>query len=539
MDSNKTCKEFLELLVYVPILSSKQIHSESPKRSGSPEYRAIHGYLDFVLLANHIWQPEYDLYDINKLLFDSNGRVNTRGIDFFRNPVGYGQFLIDSTIPDSGGSTDPDLWRNITLVKNAEWCNFSGESHKQIGSQIIIHKEYCNSNEKIILEKKFDMDFRTELEGLLNVPGVLYNIPLTANLFQGSSVGLYGSALTAGKRKMQISHSLYGLYFGPAINSNEIAPLFIGAREFFASFADRVRIENLAKYVTGEGDWSTFDAQINQETDTLVSDLQMQKLYYPFYTGRRDITGVVGSRSEIGLYYDRLEEADLLYQEYIYELGKRDLREYYRLLGDDLRQRNNFYQNYVGGADFPSSIQGDMVNMFNAVRRYILYDNRVNIEICYSRGDHIGKTIADHFARTLAAFFSGIRIECSPVLWELGDYGEWYNRATANSTMNRLSFLVKGWNYKFDLLDELNGQFIDPLSLAYIENQYREFVENSVLDAETTYYRIARRFVDDTVMIPLLGIQNYSVFSRGAFPALEETNQDIEILLLPYYWRKK
>jgi hypothetical protein len=142
----------------------------------------------------------------------------------------------------------------------------------------------------------------------------------------------------------------------------------------------------------------------------------------------------------------------------------------------------------------------------------------------------------------MRTFFRGQSITANINTQELLEYDQWKEKASASARTGKFSFLVKGWNYKFDLLDELGDQFVDDSSREQISKLYRQLINNTGLNAENIIFNIAGAFIDNTVMIPLVGLQNYAVYTRSnnnPVAAAFDENQDIEILLLPYYWRKK
>jgi hypothetical protein len=529
MDSNVSCEDFLKLLVYVPILSVKQVNNENSKYDkNSYEYRSLHGSLNMasLVMTGQISNKTYDFYDFNKI-------PKNILASFYRQPIGYGQFLIDERpVRVGGGSMDADIWKRITFTRNSEWCNFKGRTVKKIGNYSIDHSRYRSNNDKIIIETTRDTDPLARMQGL-NENDVLYNIPLSASLFTDESLNAISQEKA--KRKMQISHYLYGVFFGPSPQGSSI-PLFKGAREFFLSLADRTRIENIVRYIRGDSDYSKFDSEIRQTSGTILLDLELQRLYYPFYMTGKTVDRI-DNRSELGRYYTRLEEEDNFYQEYKSLLYDRSLSDYYLSLGDDIDSCRDVYDFYIGGTEYSEEAQSDIDEKFRLAQNYIVSNNRVNIEIFFKKDDKIGETIAIHYRDILNGFFARQGIERTINTVEIAnDNSEWQRRAEANSNNNKLSLLVKGWNYKFDLLDELRTQFIDKQTFGSVETQYKELINNSNLSAETMYYRIAMPFVDEAIMIPLVGIQNYAVYNKDKFPAFDEFS-DIEILLLPYYWK--
>ncbi|MDR1074407.1 MAG: hypothetical protein LBL45_12195 [Treponema sp.] len=531
MESNYTCRQFLNALVYVPILSSKQIQSEDMKSSRqSDDYKAIHSRLHLreLLRDDKFNNREYDFYDFSKI------EQTSIGDRFFAQPMGYGQYVVKSR-PISLGGRDPRLYHSCFFQKNTEWCNFPGETSKRVGNVTFNHNEYRVADDEIQVDAGHDFDVQSFINDS-NENKILYNIPLSASMFEGDPVSIR-------KRKMQISHNLYGIYFGPDIqNQRDAGALPYDARVFFAAFADRVRVENLNKYITRDADFTTFDSRIKSGDGGFLSDLQIQRLYYPFFMGGSNDPNRDGT--DIGRYYRGLTEKDVFYQQYNYETGGDDIARYYNSL-NSLGQRMNFFENYVGGAGYPSVIMSDITSRYHAVKDKIVFNDSITIDIFYKKSDFIGQTIAMHFRDCLQTFFNskGIDITNNINEKELVNYGEWRQRAVSNARSRTLSFLVKGWNYKFDLLNELSDQFIDPQSLSFIEGQYRQLVSgSSKLGSETIVQRIAEQFVTSTVMAPLIGVQNYAVYNTSADTSVAgafNSNPDIEILLLPFYWRKK
>ncbi|MDR2447081.1 MAG: hypothetical protein LBD58_07320 [Treponema sp.] len=529
MESNYTCRQFLNALVYVPILSSKQIQSEDMKSSRqSGDYKAIHSRLHLreLLRDSKFNNREYDFYDFSKI------EQTAIGDRFFAQPMGYGQYVVKSR-PVRLGGRDTGLYQRCFFQKNTEWCNFSGETSKRVGNVTFNHNEYRIADDEIKVEVSHDIDVQSYINDS-NENKILYNIPLSASMFEGDPVSIR-------KRKMQISHNLYGIYFGPDIqNQKDADALPYDTRVFFAAFADRVRMENLNKYMTRDADFTTFDSRIRSDGGGFLSDLQIQRLYYPFFIGGSNDPN--NDATDIGRYYKGLVGKDVFYQEYSLETGGDDIARYYNSL-DNIRRRSLFYENYVGGARYPSAIMEDIASQYQAIKHKIVFNDSITIDVFYKKLDFIGETIAIHFRDCLREFFNSKGITNNINEKELITYGEWHQRAVSNAREKTLSFLVKGWNYKFDLLNELSDQFIDTQSRSFIEEQYRQLVSgSSKLGSETIVQRIAEQFVNRTVMAPLIGVQNYAVYKTSAGTSVADafnSNQDIEILLLPFYWRKK
>jgi hypothetical protein len=517
--------------------------SDDMKNKRSGDYRFIHNELDMDILSHSpssLYNEIYDLYDINKRLLDERGRVNDRGESFFRSPIGYGQFISDG-IPTEEG-TEVDLWINANLIRNPNWCDFPEKTTKDIGVNKFIHEDFSTKNDSYSIEYSPDVNWSIGINNLGD-NNILYNVPLSASLFNSDPLALVLASERRNKLKMQISHRLYGVFFGPAIeNASEY--LYIEARDFFSCFAERVRLENIVKYITGETQYAIFDDQIQfglmnpntgEHIESLLADLSIQKLYYPFYMGGQSENAE--SQTDISRYYLQLEEADTLSRQYKNMLGSRSLLEYYRGLNDTAKK--DFYDNFINDVKFLPDVQKRMNDTFNNAREHMVRNNEVQIEIFYERDDPIGRTIALRYEKTLAYFFSrtgnstGIQYKITPPT-SIDTNTAWRTRAINNAKANKLSLLVKGWNYKFDMLDELRNQFIDDGAFESVEGRYKDMIAGT-LGTEATFHKIAQDFVNFNIMIPLVGVQNYALYNKGSFPAFDR-NKGIEMLMLPYYW---
>jgi hypothetical protein len=131
---------------------------------------------------------------------------------------------------------------------------------------------------------------------------------------------------------------------------------------------------------------------------------------------------------------------------------------------------------------------------------------------------------------------------------QLNDLKDWKNTAKSDARKGFYTLLVKGWNYKFDILDELENQFVDSDSLDEIRKRYIQLVDGSAQRTEEVIHRVAKLYVDNVIMIPLVGIQNYLVYRKGEDKDANanndvadamETYKNVELCLLPWYWRKK
>jgi len=547
MDSNKTGDAFLKLLVYVPILSSKQMNNDSLKMRGvspSPEYISLHrADLDMARLfdSGEINNREYDFYDINKILLvlDNRGnvlRTTPLGEQFFRSPVGYGQFVLRGRPTPSG--RDPDLWTEVHLARNPHWSHF-GSTIKIIGGERFDHNLYRNRTNGLIIKYSRGLD-----RGLSGESEILYNEPLSSSMFKTGELSII--SLDRNKLRMQISHNLYGIFFGPDLQNTQ-GYMYEEVRLFLSYFADRVRLENILKYVIGNPDPDVFESEIMVEgfpdengnlVPSLIGDLQIQSLYFPFFTALQDNN--LTSLSNIGGFYDTLRNNDVLFQQYRDQLREQSISTYYRRLPlNPPSIRTDFYNRYVGGLAFDGNILANMDTSFNNARRYMTRDGQIRIEMVYKSDDSIGHRIANRYKDLLEYYFRSNGIRAVINVHNIDSYSGWRSRAISNSRSDKISLLVRGWNYKFDLLDDIHptNQFIFREDFDAVRERYFDMIKDNDHDTENVVQRIAQEFVNRSIMIPLVGIQNYVVFNRTPkFEYFNKYRDKFEIILLPFYW---
>jgi len=137
-DREMSCQAFVNLLVYVPILSIQQILKVNPKQD-SPISKSLANSLKFSLLPGGLNNIQYNDYDLNYLIRPGNRSLVN---DFYKSPIGYGQFSVVLTLPYGGGDIIDDLFTTIKLERNPEWCLFPGtnNSEKNISNIIVSQK---------------------------------------------------------------------------------------------------------------------------------------------------------------------------------------------------------------------------------------------------------------------------------------------------------------------------------------------------------------------------------------------------------------
>jgi hypothetical protein len=562
MDNKISSDDFLMSLAYVPILSCMQLRSsESIKDNvNHKEYISLRKKIDLKELQKssgkfwdkerrkdkEFWNPDYDLYDFTVI-------ENKTGDKFYSTPRGYGQYFVRKNSAKTDTSREKYLYYACDFIKNDEWCNF-GSSVKRAGGETFNHNDYRTSDEVIRITGTNEYEIAERLLNL-NSSQILYNVYLSANMLNALSddeKNLTDKGVK--KRRMQISHYLYGIYFGPDLSNTNI-PVHQDIREFFASFADRSRIENMVKYYYQNTNDLSFDSMIQRykndkdASPSFLQELQVQRLYYPFYLGVNDLSDKTKSDSKsiadysvTGKYYTELEEADKFFMAYKDELYGDTLEKHYLGFGtSEGTERYNFYTKYVGGTEMPKEVEDNINEKYSRVKYRIAGNNAISLTIFYT--DQVGQAIANHYKALISDYFAknGVTANIEPE--DLGS-SNWQNTARNYARRGIYTLFVKGWNYKFDMLDELDDQFVDKESLNAVQYYYNQLVDGSEQKAENVIQRIAKQYVDHTIMIPLVGIQNYAVYindkngNNGVAASMEQF-QKVELLLLPYYWRKK
>jgi hypothetical protein len=549
VDKKSTGMEFLKTLAYVPILSCRQLVSDALKDTPShPQYIDLHDTLDFKYLqrGKKFKDSKYDMYDFVKIQEDERGIRSRKGNEFYSHPRGYGQYYVRKNSARVETGRDRYLFSECRFVKNEYWCNF-GSNIKKAGGEIFKQDDYNTSADYILMKSTSTTDISGAIKTLKSSE-ILYNVYLSANMLDVRSPDDARLSAQAGKRMMQISHYLYGIFFGPELKNNE-KPFDVNIREFFAAFADRSRIENIVKYMsTNVGD-DVFRSMMVDKTPSLFRDLRVQRLYYPFYLGVTE--QITSESSDISRYYAELEEKDQFYREYRDELYNDTLEDHYLGLNED--KKKEFYDKFIGGTAYeklPSMVQYDIESKYERVRNLLVSNGQINLTIYYH--DDVGKVIAEHYVAMFKDFFLNVKhLTANIEPKQLTNLTQWKDTARQRARAGYYTLLVKGWNYKFDILDELDGQFVDSHSLNAIWNRYVQLVDGSAQRVEEVIHRVAKLYVDEVIMIPLVGIQNYVIYRKdegaansidaanAAVAAAMETHKNVELLLLPWYWRKK
>jgi hypothetical protein len=279
--------------------------------------------------------------------------------------------------------------------------------------------------------------------------------------------------------------------------------------------------------------------------NNLFSDLVIKRLYYPFYLGD---TNPSRSGSELDKLYEDLEKKDLFSQDYSYTVETISLGNYYtQIRNNDVSDTNTaltqFARVYLEGREMIPEVSDALRDEFNrlrSTRELVVRDNTINIKIGYKKDDEICLQLALLYKRLLETFFQNEKVKPKIELDVGKNYNEWKNSAITNKRDGFYTLYVYGWNYKLDLLNDLNNQFIEQReTYDIIKGEYQKLIDNSRLNVETVIRNIAESFSSSYALIPLIGIQNYSLL-RMDNPVLKEFEEhsSLEMILFPYYWRK-
>ncbi|MDR2305196.1 MAG: hypothetical protein LBE10_11500 [Treponema sp.] len=520
---------FLRMLAYVPVLPAEKMHGDI-KTQGKKEYNETRRPDAMTDLKD---KDFYDLHKKNKLNILSD------------EPVGYGQFLVKKM-----GMSEKGIYSSITLERNPSWFDFLIK-----GPGGINHFNYRNDNLTINIEggNKKVRELINEIASRGGQNDLVYNIPVSLtsfSVFDENNNPIDIENMNLDKKEMQISHNLYGLLFGPDfVDRRGNTPMPYDLRQFFGKFIGRTAIQNVIRY-------GTIDTQINSflgDDKFFLSDINVKRLYYPFYSGGTK------TNSEIDEIYARFEDKDRLSREYISAISGDSvsrLRFYYGSLPGDFNGdekaafRNRYMLGYLSenmNRDYSRNLKNEYAKIKDKLN---ISNNEIKIQIFYSSEDAVCKDIADYYAEVLNDFFKNDIHLDTDIKPQYADYDDWMNKAKDNRRKNIYTFFVYGWNDKLDLLNDLSNQFIDDYSIRNIRRVYQDVID-SRQPIETIIAQIAEKFDfdrnRDALPLPLVSVQNYSIFKKkpdgtqSANPVLNAINNhpDLQMMLLPYYWRER
>jgi len=562
LERSTRCEDFLTYLVYVPILSQFQIVG---KNNETEFYKDLSKNIYFkdinVIPINEKEYKKYDDYDLLKLL-----QIKSLMDSFYRAPRACGQYIVKDVTQIN--ALKEDMFKGITLERNPFWCKFNDNDVKNIGRIKVDHGKFSKQN--LTLEINYQT-FQVGAWARINNSkegSFLYNQPISSMIFNNSKE-LKEASEKFTKGRMHISHSLYGIFFG-----KYKGPLSNFARKMFYEITDRYKIENILKYTLIETDLADFLNIINPPEDKkndfiLISDLYIKRLYLPFYTDS-------DTKSEIKNLNTKVENDDSYFMFMKKNMQTESVESnsfevfFKNLKGDQDRERN-FYETYIKGykKDKNKTLSGLFDNCFDE----LAYNGKIKIKIYYINGDTVSYQIARQYEQLLKDFFktqkkngfnyseSDIRIEGINESIDNFDSNlrQWNDITEKNAKENTISLLIRGWNFKFDINDQLAFSNADTTQLNEIKDSYNKLINgDSKQSALALYAEIAQRIigfvpngnneldtqVTNPVMIPIVSVENYFVFpiSNNIFEAESIADKDELkkiIMLLPYYWEQK
>jgi hypothetical protein len=548
-----TPADFTKLLVYVPILSAETVGTKSMSTKGSQQYIMMHDRWNMKDLRSSgasQWEV-YKFYDLYKDGGDK--RLNEL-------PTGYGQYLVKETKNQSGD--EKYLYRAITLSRNPYWCDFAVEGPGGLYHANFRDSHWTNSFIVNISGKSIETT-STLINDLVTEESepneIIYNIPISLNTFLIGNNPIENIRDILDKREMQISHNLYALLFGPdpryARQSRQSeTPMPHNLRMFFTKMINRSSIENIIRFGTDD---ATIGQYIAYDTGLSLSDIKVRRLYYPFYFGG----GYQGNKNMEDI-DRRMLANDRLTLEYIDKIrddSVSELRKYYQSLKDDV-EKKNFIKRYILG-EISSKVNRqyfeELRNEFNRIKNnMVLNSGSLEIEILYPPGDEICFQIAEYYRNVLQGFFNDVldteescNIRLSPEVYKrdpLNDYKDsWKGKAIDNARANKYTFYIYGWPYRLDILNDLSNQFTDRITMDTIRGDYIRLI-NQNSNVEYSIFELAQRFeisrntnVMNTLPIPLISIQNYSLFRKENTFITQERLKYSQFMMFPYYWRLK
>ena len=557
LDNPKYCREFICLLAYVPILSLQQIlepgrnhrfNTQEELNSSMPMSNFMYG---------RIRDTKYNDYDLNNLLENRPGLIRR----FYENPVGYGQFRTLKAPSQATGVRGEDLFTEINLERNPDWCNFNNADKVISTSRPIPYRNFSNNKLRIIVSSTRQNSYKSILKNIIPSQ-ILYNFPMTSSFFDSTDELIDKSSVDEkklAKRKMQISHSLFGIFYGPSV-SNRNNPLSDSARSFFSEITDRVRLNIKLLYLARAKQGTEELHGLITLNNLITSDIELQRLYLPFWNA--------GGDTQISTQYRTQELHDGFFEDYkkeFYEDEEINFRNLYLRASEKrsdgyyymTEKTNELYDKYLSEFNKYSTEKITNLNrLYNNAKNEFFTNSSFNgIEIVYMDGDEVGQFLAEDFSMILESFFSdksrveGWRYNSEMISAKSFSVNEnrsnlqnqWENRRNQNQSTRKITLFIYGWNYKFDILEQLEISVVPNDTKQYIQGLYNQLIvgDNS-LSAMSRYAEIARGFVDNHVMIPLVGIQNYAVYlDKYILESFKDIDfKDVELMLLPFFWRK-
>ena len=187
--------------------------------------------------------------------------------------------------------------------------------------------------------------------------------------------------------------------------------------------------------------------------------------------------------------------------------------------------------------------------MYRGARSQLINNGTTRIELVHVQHDKIAATIASLLENTLRDFFMDVSeqerwttqfVRSNITIHSIASDSRWRSHAEERAGRGVITLYIKGWNYKFDIQNLLEDTWVESGTKDDIKGLYNTLVSGSSRDATDKYADVASLFIERNVIIPIIGIQNYAVYVKGQFPSFKsEEFKDIEILMLPYYWRQR
>jgi hypothetical protein len=510
--NSRKIRDFINFLVYTPIVSVKQLTGNDDKTPQRTEYSFRQG------------APETSAYDMRRL-------NPVRLKKFESQPASYGQYAVERTTNPTINEM-PYTYKEVTIRKNQDWQPVNLRFSMVLnGGGLPAHNNYQNGNDRILIKTE-----SADIKDIFRKQLLLVNHPLTVDSYlrnqtkfdERIGIGIEDNNYLRAQR-MFISYRLFGLIYSPQ------SPMFneTDIRKFIKDSIDRNMIVRSMK-----DDSSTLTANTKAK-DLLLSKIVAFPLYYPFYAGKEDPAYDIENKPE------NLDQLQSYYRQtdlsYTTNPNLNDQFNQYQMQSTD---RQNDLLKYFRGEYWPEYLK-ELEEKFTRLQNEIQIeekmkasDGNIRIRILYDNEDAISVKIYNMLTNNLRNLFRHLnsngtcraQLILAPVRLQ--------GRTFETVPPEEYDLIIYGWNYRFDFLGELRPFFKYNPAVPRLTRAYDIFLRTiSRVSVSNQMFNIAKEITDNELITTLIGIQNYLLFDSERVPMSSLDKLGPYIIMYPYYWR--
>ncbi|MDR0785217.1 MAG: hypothetical protein LBE74_04955 [Treponema sp.] len=503
----RNTKDFINFLVYTPILSVNQLRGAKEQERNS------------YIFGKTGDSKDYDIRQYKTVY------------DFETLPASYGQFYVSDKIVYSSNKKGAPLKTGaVKLRRNRDW-NLNkdyakdGRSSKAIETWETIHKDYQNDS-SIVVSKTNQSILVTNVVGTSTL---LVNYPLTVNDYM-SNVNFFnmsGNYRKIAVEQMFISYKLYGLLYSSSAQNKYLFDT-TEVRTFFRECLNRSALMESLKV-----DPAILENRPAAYKELIEDKVEIVPLYYPFFAGKEP---EASSQDKLDRLYRELREKDVSYQSDI-NLSK-DIKNFETLTGDR-QARQAAIRGYLAG-ELPEAMLKHLAQKLPSQIKEGVW----NVRILYDDNDKIAKLICDRYVininkvgQYLERHGFKTRIKAEPVILSKTKKGR-----ISDVDKKAFDIAVYGWNYRFDFLGEFMS-FLDKNAGGFISSDlyadYDEFLkEIGKKSVPDRMFEIADKIVRSEIISTLFAVKNYLLYDKekAEVPTLKDLGPPA--IMYPYYWGK-